>query len=121
MGTAPASPSGPSNDRPETTANVGAISTKPPSGMRDVLAPDVARRRHVVGVIQRVYESQGGTGTPLELGSDSAATVDAFRAGMLVSAALAFAGAIVAVAWISNREARGEEITESAPATAAGS
>ena len=35
------------------------ISTKPPSGMRDFLAPDVARRRHVVGVIQSVYESFG--------------------------------------------------------------
>lgn len=35
------------------------ISTKPPSGMRDFLAPEVARRRHVIGVIQRVYESFG--------------------------------------------------------------
>jgi histidyl-tRNA synthetase len=40
------------------------ISTKPPSGMRDFLAPDLARRRHVMGVIQRVYESFGFT--PLE-------------------------------------------------------
>jgi histidyl-tRNA synthetase len=38
---------------------VATISTKPPSGMRDFLAPDVARRRHVVGVIQEVYESFG--------------------------------------------------------------
>ena len=59
MGTAPASPSGPSNDRSEAAAKAGAISTKPPSGMRDFLAPDVARRRHVVLVIQRVYESFG--------------------------------------------------------------
>lgn len=35
------------------------ISTKPPSGMRDFLAPDVARRRHVVAVVQDVYESFG--------------------------------------------------------------
>ena len=35
------------------------ISTKPPSGMRDFLAPDVVRRRHVVAVVQRVYESFG--------------------------------------------------------------
>jgi histidyl-tRNA synthetase len=35
------------------------ISTKPPSGMRDFLAPDVAKRRHVVSTIQRVYESFG--------------------------------------------------------------
>jgi histidyl-tRNA synthetase len=38
---------------------MSTISTKPPSGMRDFLAPDVARRRHVVGVIQQVYESFG--------------------------------------------------------------
>ncbi len=35
------------------------ISTKPPSGMRDFLASDLARRRHVIGVIQSVYESFG--------------------------------------------------------------
>ncbi len=36
-----------------------AISTKPPGGMRDFLADDVARRRFVLGVVQRVYESFG--------------------------------------------------------------
>lgn len=35
------------------------ISTKPPSGMRDFLAADVVRRRHVLAVVQRVYESFG--------------------------------------------------------------
>ncbi|MCU0863309.1 MAG: histidine--tRNA ligase [Planctomycetes bacterium] len=35
------------------------ISTKPPSGMRDFLAADVVRRRHVLSVVQRVYESFG--------------------------------------------------------------
>lgn len=35
------------------------ISTKPPSGMRDFLAPELARRRYVIGVIQSVYESFG--------------------------------------------------------------
>ena len=35
------------------------ISTKPPSGMRDFLAADVLRRRHVLGIVQRVYESFG--------------------------------------------------------------
>ncbi|MBM4014438.1 MAG: histidine--tRNA ligase [Planctomycetes bacterium] len=35
------------------------ISTKPPSGMRDFLAPDLARRRHAIAVIRRVYESFG--------------------------------------------------------------
>jgi histidyl-tRNA synthetase len=38
---------------------MSSISTKPPSGMRDFLAPDVARRRHVIGVVQSVYESFG--------------------------------------------------------------
>ncbi|MFM1872505.1 MAG: histidyl-tRNA synthetase [Planctomycetota bacterium] len=36
-----------------------AVSTKPPGGMRDFLAADVARRRFVLGVVQRVYESFG--------------------------------------------------------------
>ena len=36
-----------------------AISTKPPSGMRDFLAADLVRRRHVLGVVQRVYEAFG--------------------------------------------------------------
>ena len=36
-----------------------AISTKPPSGMRDFLAADVVRRRHVLAIVQRVYESFG--------------------------------------------------------------
>lgn len=35
------------------------ISTKPPSGMRDFLAADVVRRRHVLSVVQRIYESFG--------------------------------------------------------------
>src|SRR5262245_39674550 len=34
-------------------------STKPPSGMRDFLAADVVRRRHVTSIVQRVYESFG--------------------------------------------------------------
>ena len=36
-----------------------AISTKPPGGMRHFLAADVARRRFVIGTVQRVYESFG--------------------------------------------------------------
>lgn len=38
---------------------MSAISTKPPSGMRDFLAPEVARRRHAVGIVQEVYEAHG--------------------------------------------------------------
>jgi EmrB/QacA subfamily drug resistance transporter len=81
----------------------------------------------VIGlVIQRVYESQGGTGTPLEAGAATAgadAGVDAFRAGMVVAAALAFAGAAVGAVWISNREARAdaEPVSAPEPAPAAGS
>jgi len=49
------------------------------------------------------------------------ASVEAFRAGMLLAAALAFAGAAVGGAGISNREARGEAeppVSEQAPAPA---
>ena len=35
------------------------VSTRPPSGMRDFLPQDLKRRRHVVDVVQRVYESYG--------------------------------------------------------------
>ncbi len=35
------------------------ISTKPPGGTRDLLPADVARRRHVTGVIEQVYERYG--------------------------------------------------------------
>ena len=42
-----------------TMAVSKAISTKPPSGMRDFLAADVVRRRHVLAIVQRVYESFG--------------------------------------------------------------
>ena len=46
------------------------------------------------------------------------ASVDAFRAAMLFSAGLAFAGAAVGALWVSNEDARAPE---QAPATAAGS
>ena len=49
------------------------------------------------------------------------ASVDAFRAGMAVAAALAFAGAAVGAVGISNKEARGEAptaVSEQAPAPA---
>ena len=35
------------------------ISTKPPSGMRDFLPQDVARRRYVTRIVQEVYEAHG--------------------------------------------------------------
>jgi EmrB/QacA subfamily drug resistance transporter len=47
-----------------------------------------------------------------------AASRDAFRAGMLVVAGLAFVGAAVGAVGISNREARGEQVSEQAPAPA---
>ncbi|HVI01366.1 MAG TPA: histidine--tRNA ligase [Enhygromyxa sp.] len=34
-------------------------STKPPSGMRDFLPTEVLRRRHVIGVVSRIYEAHG--------------------------------------------------------------
>ena len=36
-----------------------SISTKPPSGMRDFLADDIARREHVVAKIRAAYERHG--------------------------------------------------------------
>ena len=38
---------------------MATASTKPPSGMRDFLPADIARRRYVVGIVQRVYEQYG--------------------------------------------------------------
>ena len=35
------------------------VSTKPPSGMRDFLPHEIRRRRHVLRVIERIYESYG--------------------------------------------------------------
>jgi histidyl-tRNA synthetase len=35
------------------------ISTKPPSGMRDFLPAELLRRRHVIAIIQRIYEAHG--------------------------------------------------------------
>lgn len=36
-----------------------ALSTKPPSGMRDFLPNELAKRRHVINIIQKVYEKYG--------------------------------------------------------------
>jgi EmrB/QacA subfamily drug resistance transporter len=47
-----------------------------------------------------------------------AASIDAFRAGMLIAGGLALAGAAVGAIWISNSDAK---VGEVAPATAAGS
>jgi MFS family permease len=49
------------------------------------------------------------------------ASKDGFRAGMLLAAGLAFLGAGVAAIGISNREARGEQVSEPQPAPATGS
>ena len=72
-------------------------------------------------VISLVYSSRApGSGErPLAERPGSAlahdASVAAFRAGMLVAAGLALAGALVAAAWISNREA----LVRKTPAAAA--
>lgn len=39
--------------------NAPKISTKPPSGMRDFLPADIARRQHVIDVVRRIYGSYG--------------------------------------------------------------
>jgi histidyl-tRNA synthetase len=38
---------------------MATVSTKPPSGMRDFLPGDLARRRHVIEVVRAIYESHG--------------------------------------------------------------
>ncbi|MEM6289867.1 MAG: histidine--tRNA ligase [Myxococcota bacterium] len=35
------------------------VSTKPPSGMRDFLPSDLARRHHVVGIVREIYQRYG--------------------------------------------------------------
>ncbi|HSE82434.1 MAG TPA: MFS transporter [Gaiellaceae bacterium] len=83
----------------------------------------------VIGlVISLVFESSTNVAGAVPLALDQSAqelrdaSVEGFRAGMIVAAALAFAGAAVGAFWISNREARGEEpappVSEEAPAPA---
>ncbi|MFN2470208.1 MAG: MFS transporter [Gaiellaceae bacterium] len=75
----------------------------------------------VVGVVVTlVFEASGGSAeaVPLATGQEDpelrAASVDGFRAGMTLVAALAFSGAAVAAVGISNREARAEATAEPA-------
>jgi EmrB/QacA subfamily drug resistance transporter len=76
-------------------------------------------------VVTVVFEANGGSSADVPLAKDQAGTalgdasLDAWRAGMAVVAALAFAGAAVSAIFISNREARGEEAVEATPAGAA--
>ena len=82
----------------------------------------------VIGlVITLVFEANTDDADAVPLGLDPEsqevhdASVDAFRAGMALAAALTFAGAAVGGIGISNREARGEEepaVSEQAPAPA---
>jgi EmrB/QacA subfamily drug resistance transporter len=71
-------------------------------------------------IVTVVYENNGGSSatTPLEKGQTADvlrdASIDAFRAGAVFIAALAFAGAAVSAIFISNREARGEAVPAAA-------
>jgi MFS family permease len=67
----------------------------------------------VIGVVVTlVFDSQVGAESAVPLAKDQQgeelrdASLDAFRAGMVLAAALAFAGAAVAALWISDSEAR---------------
>ena len=82
----------------------------------------------VIGlVISLVFNAQVDRedAVPIEKGQRGAevreASKDGFRAGMLLAAGLAFLGAGVAAFGISDREARGEEVSEPAPSPASGS
>jgi EmrB/QacA subfamily drug resistance transporter len=77
----------------------------------------------VIGlVISLVFDAQVGEAGGVPLAKDQErpalrdASVDGFRAGMLLAAGLAFAGAAVAAVGISNREARAAEVPVSEPA-----
>jgi len=73
-------------------------------------------------VISVVYDRRVDSGVPLAKNQvDQAlrdASIDAFRIGMLVAAALAFVGAAVAAVGIVNREDAPAEVSEQAPAPA---
>jgi len=78
-------------------------------------------------VITLVFEARTDAEGAVPLAKDQQgaelreASIDAFRAGMTLAAALAFAGAAVGAVGISNREARGEPrqpVSEQAPAPA---
>jgi EmrB/QacA subfamily drug resistance transporter len=82
----------------------------------------------VIGlVISLVFHAQvpNDDAVPLEKDQRGAelrdASRDGFRAGMLVAAGLAFLGAGIAAVGISDREARGDEVSEPAPSPAGGS
>jgi EmrB/QacA subfamily drug resistance transporter len=78
----------------------------------------------VIGlVIALVFDAQAARhGVPLARGQADpnlrAASIHAFRAGMLVAIGLALAGALVAAFGISDREARGDAVPVSEPAAA---
>jgi EmrB/QacA subfamily drug resistance transporter len=74
-------------------------------------------------VIALVFHAQvdRADAEPLTKGLDGpllAASVDGYRAGMVLAAALALAGALVGALAVSDREARGEEVTAPAAAPA---
>ena len=76
-------------------------------------------------VITLVFESSGGSSSAVPIAKDQTdaalreASIDAWRAGMLVVALLAFAGGAVALVGISNREARAEAAEPTPPVAAA--
>src|SRR5690606_19699469 len=53
------SPPRPSTARPPEFLMANKVSTKPPSGMRDFLPEDLARRRYVIEKVRTVYERYG--------------------------------------------------------------
>jgi EmrB/QacA subfamily drug resistance transporter len=78
-------------------------------------------------VISLVFHAQVSNqdAVPLEKDQRGAelreASMDGFRAGMLLAAGLSFLGAGIAAVGISDREARGEEVSQPAPSPAGGS
>jgi EmrB/QacA subfamily drug resistance transporter len=75
-------------------------------------------------VISLVFNARSDVAGAVPLATDQnnpelrAASRDAFRAGMVLVAGLAFTGAAIGAVGISNREARGEQVSAQAPAPA---
>jgi len=110
-----------------------ALSSAPPefAGVASGVNSTISRLGNLLAVaviglvISIVFQQSGGNAEAVALAPDQtdaalrSASVDAFRAAMIVTAALAFAGAAVAARWVSNEDAsRAETVPAEAVAHA---
>ena len=103
-----------------------ALSSVPPdaAGIASGVNSTISRLGNLLAVaiigliVSVVFQPSGGNSNavPLEPGQSAQlkqASSDAFRAGMIVTAALAFTAAAVAARWISNHDARAADAVPS--------